>query len=56
MIVEVSDDDYNDGDSTISSPEVIVIRDKSAEDTMIRLLAAETIQYTYRRFVCYCYY
>ena len=56
MIVEVSDDDYNDGDSCPSSPEVIVIRDKTAEDTMIRLLAAETIQYAYRRFIQHHYY
>lgn len=50
MIVEVNDDDSYDGNSEPYSPELLVIRDKIAEDRMIRILAAETIQYAYRSY------
>ena len=57
MIVEVNDNDDDDYDSEGKSdydfPEITIIRDKSSENMMIQLLAAETIQTAYKR--CFPY-
>jgi len=51
MIVEINDDDYYEGISDYDLPEITIIRDKSSEDMMIQLLAAETIQTAYKRYI-----